>query len=661
MKKLLTFFLLALLTFGVGWAETVTYTFTSKSWEASPENWTGTADGNQFNTSGTPSGVQVTTGAGSGATVTCPQSYNNISSIVVNYSSSSRGVGSIAVYVGNQLVGTQYISKSQTKVNLTYSVSNLSGVVKFVPTVTANSMGINSVTITYTPGSTPPPVQENWYRKVTSASSLVAGKKYIIVNEASGVGMGALNSNRYGVGVTGLTFDNGRVDIGGTDVMEMTLGGSSNAWTFNMGGNQYLSNTSSSTSTFFSASSVNSSATDITKWTITPSADACAIQSNYVTAQYIRYNSSGLFGTYGINSQSAVALYVEDDGSTPADACADPVFDPDGGIFTGSASVTITSATEDATIYYTTDGTDPVVNRSSIANGGTVELTESCTLKAMAVKSGMENSNIVTSQAYTINPAGGSDSKIYRKVTSTDDLVAGQKYIIMLENANSSVGMGAYDGSKHFNGVQNLTISNDKVNIANTEVLELTLGGTTGAWTLYTGSGYIQGADAVQFNIVDNATAANSKWIITNSVDNTNGFVVKNAQYDRYIKCYSNSTFRHYGSGNGSWAYLYVQTSNNEPALHAEPNPLNINDTNEAGGKTGTIYVSGENLGGDNVGVDSYDPNHSTNFSSNPGYFSHNGTVTDYPVAITYTGQALSATGIVYPANNIASTSVNIN
>ncbi len=473
--------------------------------------------------------------------------------------------------------------------------------------------------------------------------------------------MGALNTNRYGVGVTGLTFDNGRVDIGGTDVMEMTLGGSSNAWTFNMGGNQYLSNSSSSTSTFFSASSVNSSATDITKWTITPSADACAIQSNYVTTQYIRYNSSGLFGTYGINSQSAVALYVEDDGSTPADACADPVFDPDGGVFTGSASVTITSATEDATIYYTTDGTDPVVNRSSIANGGTVELTESGTIKAMAVKSGMENSNIVTSQAYTINHAGGSDSKIYRKVTSTDDLIPGQKYIIMLENANSSVGMGTYDGSKHFNGVQNLTISNDKVNIANTEVLELTLGGTTGAWTLYTGSGYIQGADAVQFNIVNNTTAANSKWIITNSVDNTNGFVVKNAQYDRYIKCYSNSTFRHYGSGNGSWAYLYVQTSNNEPALHAEPNPLNINDTNEAGGKTGTIYVSGENLGGDNVGVDSYDPNHSTNFSSNPGYFSHNGTVTDYPVAITYTGHALSATGIVYPANNVVNTSVSIN
>ncbi len=352
-----------------------------------------------------------------------------------------------------------------------------------------------------------------------------------------------------------------------------------------------------------------------------------------------------------------VTVTYEAGGITPT--CETPTFSPDEGTYTEAQSVTISTTTSGASIYYTIDGSTPSASNGTLYTEA-IDVSETTTIKAIAVKAG-NNDSEVAEATYRIISGGGSDSKIYRKVTSTDDLVAGQKYIIMLENANSSVGMGAYDGSKHFNGVQNLTISNDKVNIANTEVLELTLGGTTGAWTLYTGSGYIQGADAVQFNIVDNATAANSKWIITNSVDNTNGFVVENAQYDRYIKYYSNSTFRHYGSGNGSWAYLYVQTSNNEPALHAEPNPLNINDTNEAGGKTGTIYVSGENLGGDNVGVDSYDPNHSTNFSSNPGYFSHNGTVTDYPVAITYTGHALSATGIVYPANNVVSTSVNIN
>ena len=356
---------------------------------------------------------------------------------------------------------------------------------------------------------------------------------------------------------------------------------------------------------------------------------------------------------------SRIIITYEAGGST-VETCATPTFSPAAGTYNEAQDVTISTTTSGASIYYTTDNSTPSSTNGTLYTGA-INVSETTTIKAIAVKTG-NNDSQVAEATYTIETGGGdSGSKIYRKVTSTDDLVAGKKYIIMLENGNSSVGMGAYDGSKHFNGVQNLTISNNRVNIANTSVLELTLGGTTNNWTLYTGNGYIQGADAVQFNIVDNATATNSKWIITNSVANTNGFVVENAQYSRYIKCYNNSTFRHYGSSNGDWAYLYVQESSDQPSLHATPNPLNINDTNEAGGKTGTIYVSGENLGGDNVGVDTYDPDHSTNFSSNPGYISHNGTVTDYPVAITYTGHALSATGIVYPANNIVSTSVNIN
>ena len=345
-------------------------------------------------------------------------------------------------------------------------------------------------------------------------------------------------------------------------------------------------------------------------------------------------------------------------GGSTVETCATPTFSPGTGTYTEAQNVTISTTTSGASIYYTTDRSTPSSTNGTLYTGA-INVSSTTTIKAIAVKTG-NNDSQVAEATYTINSGGDSGSTIYRKVTSTDDLIPGQKYIIMLENGNSSVGMGAYDGSKHFNGVQNLTISNNKVNIANTSVLELTLAGTTDNWTLYTGNGYIQGADAVQFNIVDNATATNSKWIITNSVANTNGFVVENAQYSRYIKCYNNSTFRHYGSSNGNWAYLYVQVNNNQPTLHAEPNPLNINDTNEANGKTGTILVSGDNLGNDNVGM-TFNQDHSTNFSSNPGYFSHNGTVTDYPVAITYTGHALSATGIVYPANNIASTSVNIN
>lgn len=262
MKKLLTFLLTALLAFGVGWAETMTYTFTSKSWAANPENWTGTADGNQFNTSATPSGVQVTTGNGSGATVTCPTSYDNISSIVVNYSSTSKGVGNVAVYVGDTHVGTQSISKSQTNVNLTYSVPNLSGVVKFVPTVTTNSMGINSITINYTSGSTPEP-DPTIFHKVTSTSDLVVGQKYIIVYEDgnSSAALGALNSSNVFDAVTGLTVSNNhQIDISGqsgVQVMTLEQGSTSSRWLLNTASG-YIKGSSSITFSYTQSTSDNS-------------------------------------------------------------------------------------------------------------------------------------------------------------------------------------------------------------------------------------------------------------------------------------------------------------------------------------------------------------------------------------------------------------------
>ncbi len=148
--KFLTFFLTALLAFGVGWAgeETVTYTFTSKSWEATPENWTGSSNGSQFNTSATPLGVQILASL-NGLTVTSPKSYNNISKIVITYSSSSKAAGYIRVYIGDELIDYQPVEKNKTMTPLTYTVSNKSGIVKFQNLCQTNSYGINSIAITY--------------------------------------------------------------------------------------------------------------------------------------------------------------------------------------------------------------------------------------------------------------------------------------------------------------------------------------------------------------------------------------------------------------------------------------------------------------------------------------------------------------------------------
>ncbi|MDD2651008.1 MAG: YCF48-related protein, partial [Candidatus Cloacimonetes bacterium] len=76
-----------------------------------------------------------------------------------------------------------------------------------------------------------------------------------------------------------------------------------------------------------------------------------------------------------------------------------PTFSPGTGSYFGSIEVTIASATEDANIYYTTDGTDP--SNQSNAYSNPITITETTTLKAIAYAEGLEPSNIATAN-YTI-------------------------------------------------------------------------------------------------------------------------------------------------------------------------------------------------------------------------------------------------------------------
>ncbi|MBP5516954.1 MAG: chitobiase/beta-hexosaminidase C-terminal domain-containing protein, partial [Bacteroidales bacterium] len=68
------------------------------------------------------------------------------------------------------------------------------------------------------------------------------------------------------------------------------------------------------------------------------------------------------------------------------EAVATPVISVD-----GSGNVTITCATEGATIYYTTNGSTPTTSSSSYSTTIT-GLPDNTTVKAIAVKSGMVNS-----------------------------------------------------------------------------------------------------------------------------------------------------------------------------------------------------------------------------------------------------------------------------
>jgi len=110
---------------------------------------------------------------------------------------------------------------------------------------------------------------------------------------------------------------------------------------------------------------------------------------------------------------------------------ATPAITPTTSPETGSATVSITCATDGAAIYYTTDGTDPT--SSSTLYEGSFTVSCSGTVKAIGIKSPLTNSTIA-SQAYTItvprptfSPNGG-DFKTAQSVSLSNALAGTTVY-----------------------------------------------------------------------------------------------------------------------------------------------------------------------------------------------------------------------------------------
>ncbi len=225
------------------------------------------------------------------------------------------------------------------------------------------------------------------YQKITSEDDLEYGSKYIIVCESQAKAMGAVNT--YGAAVD-VTINNNTITPS-SSVVTLTLKGSkTGGWILEVDSSNNLAWESKNTL------NMNGKGTGNT-WTISFTEGNASIANKADATRKIVYNaSSPRFACY-TSAQTAVQLYKEVVSST--ETCAAPTFSPAAGIYTSAQNVTLSTTTDRATIYYTTDGTDPTTNSSVYSSA--IAVSSTTTIKAMAVKDGLDNSS-VASATYTI-------------------------------------------------------------------------------------------------------------------------------------------------------------------------------------------------------------------------------------------------------------------
>lgn len=174
--------------------------------------------------------------------------------------------------------------------------------------------------------------------------------------------------------------------------------------------------------------------------------------------------------------------------ATPPEKVATPTASPASGQVTAETQVTLSTTTSDATIYYTVDGSEPdKTNNDQLYDSETTTITISAatTIKAIAVKDGMTDSDILTA-AYTITvspsglaaylatlPAGTATEPnvvVFESfnvsgndwgTTVKNALAASNKYVTLdlstCTATNNTISGGMYPSGNHFNVINGNT------------------------------------------------------------------------------------------------------------------------------------------------------------------------------------------------------------
>lgn len=228
---------------------------------------------------------------------------------------------------------------------------------------------------------------------------------------------------------------------------------------------------------------------------------------------------------------TAISVTLEYSGSSLP--VSTPTFSIGGGLYVGTQSVELACATDGATIYYTTDGTE--ASTTSSVYSAAIEVSATTTINVLAAKSGMTDAT--ASATYTIVPTPTVDAKsvnsnYYTKVTSLSELENGDAVLIV----SGSNAMSTTEST--YRGIVSVTPSDGVINAPGASAQKLVFVKETvdglDYYFLYTGSGYLYAPNVSSNQLKTEADADENAVITTFSVSEGNATIVFNNT--RYLK-----------------------------------------------------------------------------------------------------------------------------
>lgn len=163
----------------------------------------------------------------------------------------------------------------------------------------------------------------------------------------------------------------------------------------------------------------------------------------------------------------------------------------------------------------------------------------------------MPASDVSVSALITYSPQ--SFVQEYQRVTSADQLIAGRAYLIV--NLSNSKALGTTQNNNN-RSAADVTIENDIISTIDNTVCELTLGGSTGAWTFFdavwgSSGGYLYAASSSANHLKTQASNnANGQWSITIGDGGTATLAAQGSNSHNLLKYNNqNDIFSCYASG----------------------------------------------------------------------------------------------------------------